>query len=333
MSDIVRWGIIGIGNMANIFKTTLNEVKSTKIKAIASNNINKLKRYSSNFVDNKYCFNEYYDLISCDEIDAVYVTLPNSLHFETIKQCLKNKKHVLVEKPGLLTKEDAKEIKLLASNNHLLFAEGFSYIHNPCTNQIINIIKKGDIGKILRVEAQIGYNIVPKLSYINGILDRFKIQDKLFDPKLGGGCINDIGCYLLSFLQLITNLTESSILHKKTHSYHKKVDIDAKIKILSNDNILTELQCAFTKELESNIKIIGTNGKILISRFFAGIDVKIVFKNKVLENSKSRFKIPFSNQISTINKCILNDNINFQNEIYSRYCSVLNADFLERWRN
>ena len=110
----VNWGIIGLGNIALKFSENLIKSKNSKLFAIASKDKNKLDKYQNKFcINSKNCFNNYEDLINCQNLDIIYIALPNTLHFEWIKECINKKRNLLVEKPATLNYLQAKTINTL----------------------------------------------------------------------------------------------------------------------------------------------------------------------------------------------------------------------------
>ena len=333
MSRKINWGLIGLGKMADIFISTLKEVPNSKVKGIASKNSANSKRISNRLsIDKKYCFNSYSALIKCEEIDIVYITLPNNLHFAVAKEALENQKHVLVEKPACLRFKEVKILEDLALKNRLLFAEGFSYLHNPITKELLTIVESGAIGSVTQINANIGFEIVPDIKFVSKLLDRFKKQHRLFNPKMGGGSIFDLGCYTLSFLQLLTNLDSLEILDKNLFYGCKKVDIDAKIEIQSNNNIKANLHSSFIETLDQAIRIRGSKGNIRINNLWSGINTTLIVNNKIIDKSP-QFEIPFSNQVHQLNNCIIGESLIFENLPYSKFNSVNNIKLIELWRS
>ena len=319
--------------MADVFISTLKEVPNSVVKGIASKNCENSKRISNILsVAKMYCFDDYSALIKCEEIEIVYITLPNHFHFSVAKEALENRKHVLVEKPACLKFQEVKVLEDLALKNNLLFVEGFFYMHNPMTKELLKIIQSGIIGNILKINANIGFEIVPKINIISKFLDKFKKQHRLFNPKMGGGCILDLGCYTLSFLQLLTNLEKIKILDKNLNYGSKKVEIDAKIKISLDDNIIAQLHSSFIDKIDQLITIKGSQGDIIIKNLWSGISTTLLVNNRHVETT-AQFQIPFSYQIDQINNCIIEENHNFENLPYSKFKSLNNIKLIEMWRN
>ena len=93
----IKWGIIGLGNIANNFAYAFNSCKYAQLKGISSRDKDKLQKFKNIFkINSEFCFNNYQDLISSKEIEVIY-SLPNTFHFNWIEKCIKQNKKVLVE--------------------------------------------------------------------------------------------------------------------------------------------------------------------------------------------------------------------------------------------
>ena len=97
MQNNINWGIIGLGNVASGFAEAFKESNNSELKGISSNNLDKIKLFQEKFnIDKNYCFDNYENLLKCEDIDIVYIALPNSMHQEWILKSIKNRKKFLL---------------------------------------------------------------------------------------------------------------------------------------------------------------------------------------------------------------------------------------------
>ena len=102
MNKKVNWGIIGLGNAAMNFAKASQLTENAILKGISSKNQKKIYNFKELFdVKSEYCFDNYEDLINCSEIEAIYIALPNSMHYDFIIKCIEAKKKFLVEKQSV----------------------------------------------------------------------------------------------------------------------------------------------------------------------------------------------------------------------------------------
>ena len=121
------------------------------------------------------------------EIDAVYIASPNSLHFAQCEMFLKRDKHILCEKPVTLTPEELFSLQSLAKQRNLVFAEAIMMMYSPARNVVKNALKS--LGKI--TSAHFDFS---QLSSRYELLKRGEMPN-IFNRKMGGGCLMDLGCY------------------------------------------------------------------------------------------------------------------------------------------
>ena len=156
----LNWGIIGLGNIAYNFSKAFNETQNARLIAIASKENIKLKKFGEKFnIEKKFQFEKYQNLLNCNEVDIVYIALPNSLHKNWILQALKCDKNVLVEKPAVINFAEANEIKNYLVSSNLFFSEAFMYRYHPQIRLVIDIIKKNEIGNLISMKSFYGKNL------------------------------------------------------------------------------------------------------------------------------------------------------------------------------
>ena len=128
----INWGIIGLGNIALKFADAFKNVKNAKLVGVSSKDNNKLEYFKKNFqINEDRCFHKYEDLLKCDNIDIIYIALPNFLHCEWIIKCTENGKNVLVEKPATMNSPEMENVKVFFNKKDLFFAEALMYLYHP----------------------------------------------------------------------------------------------------------------------------------------------------------------------------------------------------------
>ena len=114
--------------------------------------------------------------------------------------------NILVEKPATLNFEEIKDINRELDKKKLFFGEAFMYRYHPQIDVALKIIKNEEIEKIISMESNFGINLLTKKSFSFLIKKKIDPHNRLFNKKLGGGCILDLGCYPSSFSLLVNSL-------------------------------------------------------------------------------------------------------------------------------
>lgn len=336
----IRWGIIGLGNIAFEFANAFKYINNAQLKGIASRNEDKLKKFEKQFlIDKKFSFRNYESLIECEDIDVVYIALPNSLHYEWIIKSLKNNKKVLVEKPATINSLEIDDIKKNYLNHNSFFTESFMYMYHPQIKKTLELIKSGEIGKLVSMESMFGKDILTK-KFFFGFKKKRRLNSKsrLFDKDLGGGVILDLGCYPVSFSTLIASLTSKidyeniEITNIKKDIGSTDVELDAYAELNFNSNFRSIIGASFTKNLGKKTKIIGTEGEIILADTWHAEPSIINLVNKDAKKIEFKFeKNIFSYEIDILSQLILDRKKKLDFPVMSIEQTSFNMKILEKW--
>ncbi len=336
---MLNWGIIGLGRIANNFALGIEDVSNANLLGIASKTEKKLLDFKKKFnIDERYCFSNYEDLITCNKIDIIYIALPHNFHFKWIMKCLENNKKVLTEKPATTSLADMKKINEKLNNEKIFFAEGFMYRFHPQTSKVVSLIKSKEIGELISMESNFGMNLMEKRNIFGFKKIKFNKESRLFNKSLAGGCIFDLGCYPSSFSILIAKLKDPNNLeidlkNSKIEYSSTDVDIDSYSEINFSNNFKSYVSCSFKRNLGKKTKIIGSKGSIEIEDSWHCSPMKITVNNKKIFEDKFVFPNIFSYEIESIVNSILNNKTEPEYPAISRHESELNIKILNNWIN
>tara|TARA_A100000164_G_C21893597_1_gene766717 strand:+ start:173 stop:1159 length:987 start_codon:yes stop_codon:yes gene_type:complete len=253
---MIRWGIVGLGNMAHRFANSIQETNNAKLIGVASLNENRLKLFKENFnLTKENTYNEYENLISSKNIDAIYISTLNNTHLEMIKKSSEHKKNILCEKPMAINYDETKIASKYIKKNDIGFYEAIAYRTHVQTKIIKDIIDQNEIGNVISVDANFGFKV-----------NKVKPESRLFNKELGGGSILDIGCYPMSFLNfLFDEKNDYKIISSKGSFASTNVDDSAELEILINNKVSCNLKISIKENLSNKIVIKGTKGELLVN--------------------------------------------------------------------
>jgi len=335
----INWGIIGLGDIANSHLNSFKSLNNCKLKGIASKNLQNLKNFKENLdIETKFCFNNYEDLIKNSEIDIIYIALPNSYHQKWINKCIDYNKNILVEKPiteSFFQLENIQK-KLLLTDSRISIYEGFMYKHHAQIKKVLELVNNKEIGEVKKIISSFGVNLLTKKNFwFFQKKKKINKEGRLFNKKLGGGCILDLGCYPVSITTMLlekfkfTNFEDYKILNKSVEIGETGVDIDAEIEMEIKDKIQIKLLSSFKKDIGTSTKIFGSKGSIEIPNTWSGSS-DIILKMSESENiiKFDKTNDPYFDQISEISNSLLNSNViqNFDN-------MLLNMKIIDQWLN
>ena len=150
----VNWGVLGTAGIAKGQTIPgMKEALNCNLYAIAGRDPEKAGAFREQFGFEK-AYASYDQLLADPQVEAVYIPLPNTLHYEWAKKALQCGKHVLCEKPLVPTVIEAEDLFKTAEENHVYLMEAFAFLHSPWVAAIRNELERGTIGEIRYVESQ-----------------------------------------------------------------------------------------------------------------------------------------------------------------------------------
>ena len=144
---MIRYGILSTASIVPRFVAALNDSGTGTAAAIASRNLEAAKQAAEQLGIPK-AYGSYDELFQDPEIDAVYVAMINSLHYEYAKKALEAEKHVIVEKPMTLHVKEAEELFRLAKEKNLFITEAQKSVFLPVYQDILQFLKEGKLGTV-----------------------------------------------------------------------------------------------------------------------------------------------------------------------------------------
>ena len=175
----LRWGFIGAGGIAKrALFPAISKSNVGEIYAVASRDKTKALTISPNGI----VYTSYDELLADPKVEAVYISLPNSLHLPLAIKAMRAGKHVLCEKPLGMNAAEVEEAIAVSKETNRIFVEASWNRWHPRSQRIREIVASGELGKITHIRTCFTYDG----------LDQENIR---LDPKLGGGILYDLGPY------------------------------------------------------------------------------------------------------------------------------------------
>lgn len=188
-TDMIRFGMIGTGKIAEKFWQANRYGKDFELTAVYSRTLERARQFGFQKGQLQY-FDDLEAFANSDCIDAVYVASPNCCHYEQVMTLLKAGKHVLCEKPMASNLEQAQEMFAEAEKQNLILLEGMRSIYAPSFQKMIPYMET--LGTIRRATLQYCQYSSRYDNYKRGIVEN------AFKPELSNGALMDIGVYVVS---------------------------------------------------------------------------------------------------------------------------------------
>jgi len=313
LKKVVNWGIVSTARIGiDWVIPAINKTANGKVVAIASRDESKARKVAQSFGISAY-YGEYSELLESKDVDAVYISLPNSMHHKWTIQAAENRKHVLCEKPLGLNTRESEEMTEACRRADVRLCENFMYRYYPHIIKLKELIDAGRIGKISLIKSAFTF----KLDDPNDIR---------LNKELGGGSLYDVGCYCVNVSRMLAGC-EPIQVQATAHIHANGVD-DVFVGIMKfpNDEIAL-FDSGFQTMLRHPIEVVGNKGTLEIPAAFEPGFVKpeIVSKGDITETIACQIVNPYLLLAEDFADSILND----REQLYSVSDSLNNMRALD----
>ncbi len=247
----VRWGILSTADIG-MSKVTpaIQAARNAEVVAIASRDADRAAAAVAQLgISTSY--GSYESLLQAEDIDAVYIPLPNDLHAEWTMKAAAAGKHVLCEKPLAMTAAQAEEMVAVCAEAGIKLAEAFMYRHHPTWVEAVRLLRSGAIGELVAVQSF--------FSYYND--DPANIRNRVDN---GGGAVMDIGCYNINLSRMLFDGEPITITSTVRRDPVMGIDTLTSAVLEFPGGGQSAFTCAIRSEPYQRVQIVGSEGRIEI---------------------------------------------------------------------
>ena len=335
MNRIIKWGLIGLGNASFNLANEFKNINNSELIAIASKTKDKLEQFKKKFnISNQNAYSDYDNIFKNNDIDVIFIGLPNSMHEHFCLRALEYNKNVLVEKPITNNFESFLRIKKEFLKKNLLVEEGTANKYHPFYTDALNVLSNLDQSKIYKIKSSFGNDALGGKKIFGFRLKKIDTNKRLFNQSLGGGAILDGGIYPISLIVDILNLYQNNYfenfaINKCLNKISNNIDLNSKI-FGKTKNIDIEIETSLIDNLDNNLEVYTKNEIIKINNIFnisSNSSIETIIDNKtdkkinIIENNSYFYEIKEISQLLIEN--------NFFRERFNKI--EKNIKFLSNW--
>ena len=178
----MRFGILGTGRITRRLVADLQTATGVCVSAIASRDAGRSRWYADQYGIPAAVVG-YQDLLRREDVDAVYIALPPSLHAPWAIAAAEANKHVLCEKPLATAAAEAAEIDAACASRGLRWLDATGWLHHSRSEFVRRQIAAGSLGQLRHITVAVSF------------FEPFQSDDHRRQAALGGGCLLDLGWY------------------------------------------------------------------------------------------------------------------------------------------
>ncbi|EMF0535176.1 Gfo/Idh/MocA family oxidoreductase [Enterococcus hirae] len=263
-----QWGIIGLGNIAHEFAEHFDQ-ETSELAAVASRTIDKAEAFAQRYHIPK-AYGSYQEMLNDQEIDIIYIAVPNRQHSQHIMEALTANKHVLCEKAITMNKKELTEAMKLAEEKNLVLAEAMTIFNMPLYQQLRSLIDTNKLGALKMIQAPFGSYKDPDPT------------NRFFNPELAGGALLDIGTYAVSFARFFLS-SQPEVIASTMVPFETGVDEQSVTILRNKENELATISLTFQAKMPKVGIVAFEEGYITITDYPRADRAEIIFNDGTKE--------------------------------------------------
>jgi xylose dehydrogenase (NAD/NADP) len=240
---VTRWGILSTARINRAVLAGAAKSEAIEVVAVASRDGARAEGYARKHGIAR-AHASYEALLEDDAVDAVYISLPNSMHHEWTLRALAGGKHVLCEKPYTRRPHEVEEAFDAADHAGLVLSEAFMWRHNPQARRLVELLP--EIGELRGVRSTHAFLLADETN-VRLIAD------------LDGGGLMDVGCYCVNAARLLGG--EPERVYGEQVVGPTGVDVHFTATLRFAHAVIAEFVCGFDFT-HHELEVLGTAGTL-----------------------------------------------------------------------
>ena len=292
----IRWGILSTANIGRA--AVIPAIQSSKngtVAAVASRDAQKGAEFALKAGIPK-SYGSYEALLDDPEIDALYIPVPNSLHYEWTIKAARAGKHILCEKPLALSAAQCLEMDAAAKEHHVVLMEAFMYRFHPRTEKCIELTQAGALGPLQMIQSSFTFKLTRP--------DNIRLQ-----ADLGGGALMDVGCYCVNLSRTLAG-QEPVAVQATAQWASSGVDAQMAGTLRFSNSLVAQFDCALTMSRRESYTAAGTDGFFYApSAFLPGkADIELLeYRDRETTRHSFTGRDEYQVMVEHFSDCILNE--------------------------
>jgi predicted dehydrogenase len=249
----LRWGLLSTARINRAVIPAIRASARSELTAVASRTPETAQAYAAEWQIPR-ALGSYEALVNDPDVDVLYIPLPNHLHVEWTVKALEAGKHVLCEKPLALSVEEVDRIADASRRTGKAAAEAFMYRHHPLTEAAQAAVSSGVLGTVTIYRGAFTFALTRE-------------GDVRLDPAMGGGSLWDVGCYPLSYANLLADAAPVEVIGWQRTS-PGGIDMEFFAMMRYASGAVAQFDSGFAGPFRAEMEVVGTAGALRIRRPF-----------------------------------------------------------------
>ncbi len=248
MTDPVTWGILSTAHINRLVIPGAQASENVKLVAVASRDLRRAEDYANRWEIGR-AYGSYDELLQDADVEAVYISLPNTLHCEWSIRALEAGKHVLCEKPLSRHTEEVERAFDTAERMERRLSEAFMYRHHPQSARLRRLVDDGSIGELRLVRSSFSYGLYD--------VDNIRLR-----TDVEGGSLMDVGCYCVNGSRFLAG--EPEVVYAQHMLGPTGTDWVFAATLRFPGSVFAQFDCGTALAERDELEAIGTEGSLFL---------------------------------------------------------------------
>jgi D-xylose 1-dehydrogenase (NADP+, D-xylono-1,5-lactone-forming) len=275
----VGWGLLSTARINRNIVEAATKSARAEVVAVASRTSARAEAYAREHGIER-AHGSYEALLEDGAVDAVYVSLPNSLHVEWTSRALEAGKHVLCEKPFSSDPREIEQVFDRAEERGLVVSEGFMWRHHPQTAKLVELAAEDVIGRLRLVRTAFSFD----LTSVHGV------GDVRLDPALDGGSLMDVGAYCVNAIRLLAG--EPERVQALEVLGPTGVDVCFAATLGLRGEVIAHFDAGFVMPRRAALEVVGEEGTVFVAEPWQPREPEVELRRPAGHDTVEREVIP-----------------------------------------
>ena len=300
MAKKIRYAVVGLGHIAQVAVLPAFEhaKKNSELAALVSGDDVKLRKVGEKWgVEARYHYDDFEECLSRENIDAVYIALPNHLHREYAVRAAAAGVHVLCEKPMAVTAAECEEMIAACDRSSVRLMIAYRLHFEETNMKAVELVRSGKLGEVRLFSSVFTMDV--------------KEGDIRLRKETGGGTLYDIGVYCINAARYLFRdepVEGAAFVANNGEKRFSEVEEMITVQLRFPHERLAQFICSFGAARVGSFRVVGTEGDLLVdpAYTYAG-----ELKHELTLDEESKEKTfpsrdQFAPQLLYFSDCIIN---------------------------
>lgn len=301
MAKQIGYAVVGLGDVTQhgVLPAFARAGENSRLVALVAGDRTQGQAIAQQFRASAYHFDDFRQCVQREDVNAVYLALPNSLHCDYAVEAARAGVHVLCEKPMAVMADECRRMIRTAQTNRVKLMIAYRLQFHPAHAKALELVRDGAIGAPKTISADFTARIVTA-------------DDPRLQRRLGGGSMYDLGVMCINAARTLFGAEPAQVMAMTARTTHRAggdVDEGAVALIRFPDERLAHLHTSFGEEPTAALRILGEDGSVQLDNAY-GHDVAVsldLSRRGQRETLSFEPTDQFAAEISYFSGCILQD--------------------------